>query len=94
VLTRNNTLCDALSTPNITAWETNMPNTVWTSEPIHLTREVSVDVRATTEGVVLGEAANHVFASDLILTAAAAKALAAALNEAADKAIDASGGAL
>lgn len=70
-----------------------MSNTVWTSEPIHLTREVSVDVRATADGVVLGEAANHVFASDLVLTVDAADALAAALSTAAKQSRLASGGA-
>ncbi len=58
-----------------------MSNTIWNSKTIHLTQEVSVDVSASVEGVILGEQANHVFASDLKLTAEKADELGNALIE-------------
>lgn len=67
-----------------------MPNTtIWSSEPIQLSDEVSVDVSASLAGVVLGESANRVLASDLQLTPEKAVALANALRQGAAKCLEA-----
>lgn len=44
-----------------------MSSTTWSSNPIHLTETVCVDVHASADGVTLGETANHTFAADLQL---------------------------
>lgn len=60
---------------------------VWTSEGIHADGHVCVDVKATREGVILGQlhGEHDTFASDLRLTPDHADAIGYALLEGAQK---------
>jgi hypothetical protein len=57
----------------------------WASQPIHLTEELALQVRATSDGVDLGKNVGEVFASETLLTPGQANDLAGALVQAATK---------
>jgi hypothetical protein len=56
--------------------------TTWTSEPIHLSADLAVDVQATAEGVTCRKSVEGVYASDVLLTAEQAEQYGKALIEA------------
>lgn len=56
--------------------------TTWTSEPIHVSDDLLIDVQATSEGVTCRKSVEGVYASDLLLTPNQAEQYGKALIEA------------
>lgn len=56
----------------------------WNAEPIHLSPELSLNTAGSADGVSCGKTINGIYASDLVLTPAQARAYAANLLRAAD----------
>jgi hypothetical protein len=59
--------------------------TTWTSEPIHLSTDLCIDVQASTDGVTCRKSVEGVYASDALLTPEQAEQYAKALIEGAAK---------
>lgn len=55
--------------------------TTWTSEVIHLSADLAVDVQATEDGVTCRKSVEGVYASDVLLTAEQAEQYGKALIE-------------
>jgi hypothetical protein len=55
--------------------------TTWTSEAIHISDDLLIDVQATSEGVTCRKSVEGVYASDLLLTPEQAKQYGQALIE-------------
>lgn len=55
--------------------------TTWTSNPIHISDDLVIDVQATSEGVVIRKSVEGVYASDVLLTQEQAEQYGKALTE-------------
>jgi hypothetical protein len=56
--------------------------TTWTSDPIHVSDDLQIDVQASPEGVTCRKSVEGVYASDLLLTPDQAEQYGKALIEA------------